>query len=396
MFRVTFLFALFVVLLSCEEKDSGIPGKETDNENKIDLPEVIISSVEDIKYTSAVIESIIISTGGATVESRGVGWSKKKDLPPEETIAATTVSGSGSFTASLNGLEENTRYYVWAYAGNSAGTAYSERESFITPETTGPEVLTVSVENILANSATIDCNVSGNGGLPVFSRGVYWSEHPDVAVADNKQEEGEGTGIYQVRLQGLQPNTTYYVRAYAENSKGVSYGEELSFTTNAKTGNLTYTLHKAVNPTAQQQEAYDLIKEAMDSAVWYYNHYTSLTKTINVYYEPSVPTADGNSNGTIRFGSTASMNKVTAMHEVAHTIGVGTTAAWQGLIVGGVYQGEYATQALREITGNPNDEIHGDGHHFWPYGLNYVHEYKSTADLINHCKIVNAMKQDGL
>ncbi|AUG58755.1 dockerin type I repeat-containing protein [Acetivibrio saccincola] len=163
-----------------------------------------------------------------------------------------------------------------------------------------------------------------------------------------------------------------------------------------QTGNVTYTIVKAQNPTQDQLDAYRRIEQAMETAVYYYNTYTTITKHITVLYEPSVPTADGNINGTIRFGNKSYMNHVTAMHEIAHTVGVGTSGAWRNLIVNGVYVGKHATEELRAITGDSNAVLKGDGQHFWPYGLNYVHEAESEEDLINHCRIVNAMKKDGI
>ncbi|MDQ2085388.1 dockerin type I repeat-containing protein [Herbivorax sp. ANBcel31] len=161
-------------------------------------------------------------------------------------------------------------------------------------------------------------------------------------------------------------------------------------------GNVTYTIFRAENPTSEEQDAYRRIEEAMETAVSYYNTYTTITKELVVLYEPSVPTADGNINGTIRFGNTSYMNHVTAMHEIAHTVGVGTSHSWRNLIVDGTYAGENATKELRAITGDDSATLKGDGQHFWPYGLNYVHEAETEEDLINHCRIVNAMKKDGL
>lgn len=159
------------------------------------------------------------------------------------------------------------------------------------------------------------------------------------------------------------------------------------------TGNVTYTLNQAANPTNEQKNAYAKIKIAMDSSVYYYNTYTSITKKITANYEPSVSTADGNSNGNIRFGSNVSyMVALTAMHEIAHTVGVGTTTQWSKLIVNGAYQGKNGIAALKEI--DSTVILKGDSQHFWPYGLNYSSEVKSNADLINHCKIVNAIYKD--
>lgn len=156
-----------------------------------------------------------------------------------------------------------------------------------------------------------------------------------------------------------------------------------------------YVLHKSANPTADEQDAYDRITAVMDSALHYYNTYTNLSKHINVYYAPGVPTAEASSNGDLRFGENRTYMYVgTAMHEMAHTMGVGTTTEYQNLKGSGVFLGEKAQSLLKELENNPEAELHCDGQHFWPYGLNQKSEVKSEQDLINHAKIVQAMYQD--
>jgi len=132
----------------------------------------------------------------------------------------------------------------------------------------------------------------------------------------------------------------------------------------------------------------------MDKADEYYNCYTDITKATTVTYVPSVETADGNSNGSIRFGGKSYMEYITAMHEIAHTVGVGTVSQWSSHLTNGVWNGELANAKLRELTGVADDEVHGDSQHFWPYGLNYTSEVKSEADVINHCYIVVALRAD--
>lgn len=156
-----------------------------------------------------------------------------------------------------------------------------------------------------------------------------------------------------------------------------------------------YHLNKVENPSADEQDAYDRITAAMDSAVYMYNKYTHLSKHIEVYYNTGVQTADGNYNGTMRFGTGRSYMKVhTAMHEMAHIMGMGTTTEYRNMMDGGVFKGEYTQAKLKEITGDPKAELHGDSQHFWPYGLNYESEVKSEQDLIIHCQVVEAMYQD--
>ncbi|WP_437954665.1 hypothetical protein WME76_24175 [Sorangium sp. So ce119] len=158
-------------------------------------------------------------------------------------------------------------------------------------------------------------------------------------------------------------------------------------------GGITYTLATVPTPTAEQQSAYDMITSAMDEALSYYNCHTSIEKSLRVSYEPSVATADGNVNGSIRFGAPSSMNHITAMHEIGHTVGVGSRE-FGALVVDGIFTGPEATRQLRAITGNDADVVHADTQHFWPYGLNYTSEVKTTDDLVNHCKIVAAIRED--
>jgi hypothetical protein len=169
---------------------------------------------------------------------------------------------------------------------------------------------------------------------------------------------------------------------------------EFDFFQRAK-GNITYTLSKISNPSTDQADAYTRITKAMDSALSFYNSYTQLSRNLFIVYEPSVATADGNSNGTIRFGSNRSyMVTATAMHEMGHVFGVGTTSNYKNLIVNGVFTGKNATDTLKAMTNDNTAVLKGDVTHFWPYGLNYASEVKSGNDYIYHARIVNAMQKD--
>lgn len=159
-------------------------------------------------------------------------------------------------------------------------------------------------------------------------------------------------------------------------------------------GGITYTLNRAASPTTDQQDAYNRITTAMDQALSVYNCYINVTKALTVSYVPSVATADANYNGAMRFGAKSTMQQITAMHEIGHTMGVGTYSAWSGKLSGGVWTGSQANTLLRSITGDQGASVHGDGQHFWPYGLNYTSEVKSSADLVNHVRIVGALRRD--
>lgn len=158
-------------------------------------------------------------------------------------------------------------------------------------------------------------------------------------------------------------------------------------------GNVSYTLHKSANPSADEQDAYKRITAVMDSAVKLYNTYSNLTKFINVYYAPGVPTAEASSNGDLRFGENRNYMVVpTAMHEMGHTMGIGTTSEYAATCVDGVFRDDKVQAKLREMDG-PNAELHCDRQHIWPYGLNQASEAKSEQDLINHVILVETIYQ---
>ncbi len=158
-------------------------------------------------------------------------------------------------------------------------------------------------------------------------------------------------------------------------------------------GSVSYTLHKSASPSADELDAYERITTVMDSAVKLYNTYSNLSKFINVYYAPGVPTAEASSNGDLRFGENRSYMVVpTAMHEMAHTMGIGTTSEYAATCVDGVFRDDKVQAKLREMDG-PSAELHCDRQHIWPYGLNQASEAKSEQDLINHVILVETIYQ---
>jgi hypothetical protein len=92
-------------------------------------------------------------------------------------------------------------------------------------------VSTSSISNVAVTSATCGGNVTADGGGTVTAKGVCWNTAGSPTVSNSKTTDGSGTGSYTSSITGLDPNTTYYVRAYATNSEGTTYGTQLSFTT---------------------------------------------------------------------------------------------------------------------------------------------------------------------
>jgi len=112
---------------------------------------------------------------------------------------------------------------------------------------TQPIVITGRVNNITATTATCVGFVTSTGGNSVTASGVCWSTSENPTTSNSKTTDGADLGPYTSNITGLSPNTTYYVRTYATNAKGTSYGQQRSFITyntltDSRDGNIYKTL----------------------------------------------------------------------------------------------------------------------------------------------------------
>ena len=196
------------------------------------VPTLTTTAVSSITLTSAVSGGNITDNGGGAVTARGICWSTSAN-PTTADNSTSDGTGTGTFSSNITGLSPSTTYYVRAYATNSVGTAYGNEVTFTTQDLQLPTLTTTAVSSITLTSASSGGNISDDGGASVTARGICWSTSTSPTTANNSTTEGSGTGIFSSNMTGLSPNTTYYVRAYATNSVGTAYGNEVSFTTQA-------------------------------------------------------------------------------------------------------------------------------------------------------------------
>ena len=197
---------------------------------EIVVPTLTTTAVTSIALTTAVSGGNITSDGGATVSERGVCWA----TTASPTIAGSKTSdgtGTGTFTSNLTGLLPSTTYYVRSYATNTAGTAYGTEVTFTTNAIVIPTVTTDEASAIALTTAVSGGNVTSDGGATVSERGICWATTVNPTTASSKIASGTGTGAFTGNLTGLTAGTTYYIRAYAINSVGTAYGNQVTFTT---------------------------------------------------------------------------------------------------------------------------------------------------------------------
>ena len=154
--------------------------------------------------------------------------------------AATKTANDGTFSLEVRLKEVDDDYYI-QIGDARIGTKKVEFPSFsngrfdvgiITIQgPTVPTVETAEVSNIKSKMAIGGGKVLSSGGYAVTKRGVCWSSSQYPTVANDHTEDGTGMGDFMSNISNLQPRTTYYVRAYAENEKGIAYGNQVYFTT---------------------------------------------------------------------------------------------------------------------------------------------------------------------
>jgi len=203
------------------------------------VPVLITSAVTGVTSTAAVSGGHITSDGAYPIYQKGVCWSTS---PNPNTFNSKTEEGTGTadFVSSITVLSPGATYYLRAYATNRRytgsfyvyATGYGQEEVFTTPTEGGLATIAYAGNTGLTSSSiTIYGNVASDGGLDVTIRGVCWGTSPNPTVSDSKTMDGSGGGFFSSYISGLNPNTLYYTRLYAENEAGIAYTSNFAFTT---------------------------------------------------------------------------------------------------------------------------------------------------------------------
>jgi uncharacterized protein (TIGR02145 family) len=184
------------------------------------------------------------------------------------------------------------------YAYNSAGNSALYSNEFQITTYAVPTVTTNVISSITNTTATGGGNVTSDGGASVSSRGICWSTSTNPTIAlTTKTTDGNGAGTFTSSMTGLTANTTYYVRAYATNSVGTTYGTQQTFTTVNATTLPSVTIGTQVwtsqNLDVARYRNGDIIPQVTDNAQWaslttgawcWYDNDSSLNATYGKLY----------------------------------------------------------------------------------------------------------------
>ncbi|MCU0456661.1 MAG: fibrobacter succinogenes major paralogous domain-containing protein [Bacteroidales bacterium] len=194
--------------------------------------EMLVSTgtVSNIRITSAEVSGTIVDLGSTGVSDHGHCWS----LAAEPTLSNQKTGlgvpkGVGGFKSELTGLEAGKTYHVRAYARSEDEVKYGEDITFQTHA--GFIVSTTTLSSVTSVTAQGGGTIVDDGGMTVTSCGVCWGTSAGPTVSGSHTDEGTPSGSFTSTLTGLTSGTIYYFRAYATNSSGTVYGNELSFIT---------------------------------------------------------------------------------------------------------------------------------------------------------------------
>ena len=232
-----FFFAFLMTTYTGCKKDNEIPFNRIPDYKMATLTTTTISG---ITLTTAVAGGEVISDGGAEITVNGICLSTIHQRPTVADQEVDIGAGTGTFSGIITGLTPYTTYYVRAFAINKAGISYGNEVQFTTNNAVKATLTTLTLTSITLTNAVTGGNITDDGGAVITSRGVCWSINEEPTTEDAITSDGTGTGSFTSNLTDLEPGTTYFVRAYAVNSAGVTYGNQLSFTTGVEPGPIVF------------------------------------------------------------------------------------------------------------------------------------------------------------
>ena len=189
-------------------------------------PVVYVTEILDIAESNATIVSKMLVDGGLEISEYGIVYGTEEGVDAQNGQKVVLNVASTDVKTLVEGLVDNQTYYVKSYAIANGETYYSKEVSFITEMYAFP-TLEIETDNVLGDSFDAKVKATSGTPLPVLEYGLVYSTTSEPTLENaTKAVFGEGDGENILTIDGLTDDTAYYVRPYAINKNGVSYGEE--------------------------------------------------------------------------------------------------------------------------------------------------------------------------
>lgn len=196
----------------------------------------VVSAITPLDSTvvSILVQASVVDAGKSALTDIGFCWSTETPQPTTSHFNQSVKDqlGNETFSWDITNLSADATYYIRAYAVNSQGTGYGDTKVFTTTSS-APVVDKVTATDIQFTSVVAGAKILSHGGLDITQKGFYYSatnENPGPGDTQVIATNAETDSIAAI-IEGLASHTTYYIRAYATNSKGTSVGEVTTFTT---------------------------------------------------------------------------------------------------------------------------------------------------------------------
>ncbi len=195
------------------------------------VPTVTTEAANEIGSTRATMHGRVIANNAAATVTFQYGETNAYGRIITATPSPVTGSSSTPVSATPTDLASNTTYHYRVVGENAAGITYGADMTFTTFLGGTPMVTTADVTRITSGGARSGGEVTDEGDAPVTARGVCWSTSTNPTTGNRLTSNGTGAGGFTSNITGLTGGVRYYVRAYAVNVYGTSYGDEFSFIT---------------------------------------------------------------------------------------------------------------------------------------------------------------------
>jgi uncharacterized protein (TIGR02145 family) len=225
--KTVLLFISYILIIGCSTSNDGNNSTTT----------VVPLNPTNLTGNNPAISQIVLTWTDNSTNETGFKIERK--------TAQTNYTLIGNSNADVTTYTDNTvlnniPYTYRVYAYNNVGNSLTYSNEFTIRSIGIPVVATLPITSVSYTSAVSGGNISDNGGANVTTRGIVWDTNPNPTISlSTKTVNGNGNGTFNSNMSSLTPGVTYYVRAYATNSKGVGYGDNISFTTTVlySTGN---------------------------------------------------------------------------------------------------------------------------------------------------------------
>lgn len=207
--------SLIIVFVACEKDED------------IDLTTIsVLNEQFTPSYTSAFLQSCF--TTKATLRNVYVEYAITPDFSKYEKMEM--LEEDDVYSVKLDKLQDNTIYYVrYAVKNSYSSTIMEEISTFKTLQPSVPTITVETVSDIWDVHAKAHIALEFDGGTPITEMGICWNTQAAPVVENNKLTTKDTLAVLEIKA--LEPNTQYFVRAYAANKMGVAYSEEYKFTT---------------------------------------------------------------------------------------------------------------------------------------------------------------------